>query len=84
MLRYPDTGGEMNDDLPDNVQAIASVLRDARRSRALTQAELAELLGLHRSYLADLEAGRGTLQLRRLVRALNAMGIDLVAVPRSR
>ena len=74
----------MDDEPIDNLQAIANVLRDARRARALTQAELADLLGLHRSYLADLEAGRGTLQLRRLVQALNAMGIDLVAVPRAR
>lgn len=74
----------MGDAPVDNLRAIAELLRDERRRRGLTQAEFAELLGVHRSYLAELEAGRGTLQLRRLVQALNAMGVDLVALPRTR
>jgi len=66
-----------------SLRQISDTLRAERKRRGMTQAEFAELLGVSRPYLSELESGRGTTQLIRLVRALNAVGVDLVAVPRS-
>jgi transcriptional regulator with XRE-family HTH domain len=63
----------------DTLRQIARVLRDERKDRGLTQQEFAALLGVSRPYVSGLESGRGTTQLRRLIQALNAIGVDLVA-----
>jgi transcriptional regulator with XRE-family HTH domain len=41
-------------------------VRDLRRKRGWTQVEFSELLGLDRSYLADLERGKRNVSLRNL------------------
>lgn len=64
------------------LETIAATLRDERRERGLSQEAFAELLGVSRPYLSELESGKGTIQLRRLIRALNAVGVDLVPVKR--
>lgn len=46
------------------------------------QAELAELAGIHRSYLSDLERGRATQQTERLFRVLRRLGLEVVVRPR--
>lgn len=56
---------------------FGKTLAGVRRSRGLTQAQLAELLGVHRSYLAKLESGSDTVELQRLVLALRRLGADL-------
>ena len=62
---------------------IAGILRSERSRRGLTQGDLADFIGVSRTYVAQLESGKGTIQLRRLIEALAAVGVDLVAVPRS-
>ncbi|MBK5221369.1 MAG: helix-turn-helix transcriptional regulator [Acidimicrobiia bacterium] len=66
----------------DTIKLIATTLRDERRRRNLTQEQFADLLGVTRAYLGELESGKGTTHLIRLVRALNAVGVDLVPVRR--
>lgn len=51
-------------------RAIAGV----RSARGLTQAALAERIGIDRGYLARLEAGASQLVLERTLRALRRMG----------
>jgi transcriptional regulator with XRE-family HTH domain len=41
-------------------------VRDLRRKRGWTQVEFSEILGLDRSYLADLERGKRNVSLRNL------------------
>jgi HTH-type transcriptional regulator / antitoxin HipB len=67
----------------DTIQLLATTLREERRRRGLTQEQFADLLGVTRAYLGQLESGKGTTHLNRLVRALNAVGVDLVPVRRS-
>ncbi|MBS2965387.1 helix-turn-helix transcriptional regulator [Actinocrinis puniceicyclus] len=52
-----------------------------RRSRGMTQAQLAEHLGADRTTVVAMEAGRPPGQ-ERFFRAIGWMGYDLVAVPR--
>lgn len=55
--------------------ALGTALRHYRLQAGLSQAELADLTGLNRTYLSALEQGRETEQLRRLFRVLGKLGV---------
>ena len=57
--------------------ALAGVRRDA----GLTQAALAERLGIDRTTVLNMEAGRNP-AINRFIRAFGLFGYDLIAVPR--
>ncbi len=50
----------------------------------MSQAELAERLGLHRSYLSALENGRSNNAMRALMRAFRDLGLEVVVRLRAR
>jgi len=52
-------------------------IAEVRRSRGLTQGQLAELSGLSRSWLAKLEAGRSTPVLEHLLRLTRRLGVTI-------
>lgn len=56
---------------------LGTAIRHYRRQAGLSQAELAELTGLNRTYLSALEQGRETEQLRRLFRVLGQLGVRI-------
>jgi transcriptional regulator with XRE-family HTH domain len=59
---------------PDDLgRALASV----RRSRGVSQGELAAMLDVHRSYIAELEAGGSVQMLERLLRAFKRLGAEV-------
>lgn len=65
-------------DQPFRLYTAASVgpaIRKYREDAGLTQAELAEMAGINRTYLSDLEGGRETEQLRRIIRLLKLLGV---------
>lgn len=57
--------------------SLGAAIRHYRRQAGLSQAELAERTGLHRSYLSALEQGRETEQLRRILRVLKQLGVRM-------
>ena len=57
--------------------SLGAAIRHYRRQAGLSQAELAERTGLHRSYLSALEQGRETEQLRRILRILKQLGVRM-------
>ncbi|MFA7267531.1 MAG: helix-turn-helix domain-containing protein, partial [Candidatus Nanopelagicales bacterium] len=58
---------------------LGAVMKAAREDQQLTQSDLAELLGTDRFYIGDLEAGKPSLQLTRVFRILNSLGVELTA-----
>lgn len=60
---------------------LGAAIRHFRRQAGLTQAELAERAGLHRSYLSSLEKGRETEHLRRLLRVLKHLDVRISIDP---
>lgn len=62
----------------DTPSALGRSLKALRRRRGLTQVELAQRLGLHRSYLSQLENGELSEQVKRVFDVLHALDAQLV------
>ena len=68
---------------PDYRESIGALIRDARRHKGLTQAELAKLLNTSSSLVARIEMGQQSLTLETLARIGEALDSEFVSVGRS-
>ena len=57
--------------------SLGQAIRHYRTEAGLTQAQLAEMTGLQRSYLSELESGKETEQVKRLFRVLRQLGVRM-------
>ncbi len=57
--------------------SLGDAVRHYRTEAGLTQAELAEMTGIQRSYLSELESGKETEQVKRLFRILRHLGVRM-------
>ena len=57
--------------------SLGDAIRHYRKEAGLTQAQLAEMVGLRRSYLSELESGKETEQVKRVVRVLRQLGLRM-------
>ncbi len=57
---------------------VADNLRRMRAEAGLSQEELAELAGFHRTYLSQVERCKNNLSLDSLVSLASALGVDVV------
>ncbi len=65
-------------DQPFRLYSAASLgpaIRRYRKEAGLTQGQLAEMSGLNRTYLSNLEQGKETEQVRRILRVLRLLGV---------
>jgi ribosome-binding protein aMBF1 (putative translation factor) len=68
------------DEQPYRLYTAASIgpaIRHYRKQAGLTQAELADQVGLSVTYLSRLENGQETEQLRRIVKLLKQLGVRM-------
>jgi transcriptional regulator with XRE-family HTH domain len=65
------------------VASLGVRIADERKASGLNQDELASLVGIDRQYLSEIERGKVTRHLARLVAVLDALGLELRAVPRA-
>ena len=57
--------------------SLGAALRHYRQEAGVSQAELAESVGLDRFYLSNLERGKETEHVRRLLRVLKKLGVRM-------
>jgi transcriptional regulator with XRE-family HTH domain len=57
-------------------QRVGRVVRRIRRGRGLSQEQLADVLGVHRTFLGGVERGERNLTLRSVERLAAGLGID--------
>jgi transcriptional regulator with XRE-family HTH domain len=57
--------------------SLGDAIRHYRTEAGLTQEQLAEITGLQRSYLSELETGKETEQLKRIFRVLRQLGVRM-------
>jgi len=58
--------------------SIGDAIRHYRKEAGLTQEQLAEMAGLQRSYLSELESGKETEQVKRVLRVLRQLGVRMM------
>jgi HTH-type transcriptional regulator/antitoxin HipB len=58
-----------------DLNAIGREIRKQRRRHGLRQAELAALSGVGTRFVSDLENGKASLEIGRVVRVLNTVGL---------
>ena len=57
--------------------SLGAALRHYRQEAGVSQADLAESMGLDRFYLSNLERGKETEHVRRLLRVLKKLGVRM-------
>ncbi len=62
--------------------ALGKLLRQAREAMGLTQAAFADAAGVGRRFLSELENGKPTLELGKVMAVCSAAGVDLLAARR--
>lgn len=65
---------------PALVQLLSDNVRAARLARQMSQEELAELCGLHRTYVGSVERGERNATLSTLEVLAEALGVSVVAL----
>jgi len=60
-----------------NVAELGKVIRGARKSKGLTQQKFADLAGVGRRFLSELEQGKQTLEIGKVIKVASAAGIQL-------
>ncbi len=70
-------------DLNSTPEPLAELVRSRRRRAGLSQSELAKLAGVGRRFVSELEAGKPTMQLDRVLAVLLVFGLTLTPAPLS-
>ena len=61
----------------DSTQTLGSLVRDKRKQDKLTQIELAELTGVGVRFLSELENGKPTVQLDKVLHVMMGLGLKI-------
>jgi HTH-type transcriptional regulator / antitoxin HipB len=64
------------------VDDIGRVMRALRRAQGVTQVDLADLAGVGPRFVSEIENGKKTAEIGKVVQVLAALGATLVVVPR--
>ena len=64
------------------IDEIAASIRAARKTKAMTQKELGQRVGLPQSHISKIEKGAVDLQLSSLVEIARALGLEVKLIPR--
>lgn len=68
--------------MTSTAQDLGATVRAARKQQGLDQLLLADLAGVSDRFVRDLEHGKPTVQLREVLRVLDALGLTLQVQPR--
>ncbi|MDK1389361.1 helix-turn-helix transcriptional regulator [Sinorhizobium sp. 8-89] len=61
---------------------LGCIVREAREARNLSQQDFADLAGVGRRFLSELENGKATLEFQKVLKVAHAAGISIFAQPR--
>ncbi|MBK9519298.1 MAG: helix-turn-helix transcriptional regulator [Anaeromyxobacter sp.] len=76
----------LSEDIPygniDSPATLGLLVRRRRRADGLTQAQAAGLCGVGTRFLGELERGKETAELGKVLQVLRGLGLDVAIVPR--
>jgi y4mF family transcriptional regulator len=61
---------------------LGECIKAARKAKKLNQQEIADLAGVGRRFISELENGKPSLEFDKVINVANATGIDLFSKPR--
>lgn len=61
----------------DILTEFGSVIRELRLERQISQEALADICGLHRTYVSDIELGKRNISLENIEKIANALGVSI-------
>ncbi len=61
---------------------LGKILRKKRKAQGLTQGGVAEHCGLSLRFVSEVERGKATAEIGKVIYLLRAVGVDLFAAPR--
>lgn len=67
-----------------NSKTIGTLVRKLRKDQGLTQSEAAGYLNVGTRFLSDLENGKPTVQLEKVLHVLKGLGLKVFAVPKTK
>lgn len=67
-----------------NTSEFASAIRNLRRSKGLTQMDLAARAGVGRQWISDVESGKSTLRFTTVLSLLDALDVELTLQTRAK
>lgn len=65
-----------------SVSDIGSIVRQRRKEMGITQSELSGMAGVGNRFIVDLENGKQTIQLGKVLHLISWLGIELLAKER--
>ena len=65
-----------------DTQSLGDVVRQHRKLQGATQVEFASLCGVGVRFISDLENGKPTIQMGKVLQVLNSLGLEVVLKPR--
>lgn len=65
-----------------SVEALGRLIRMKRRSDGLTQAEAAGLCGVGTRLFSEVERGKASAEVGKVLRIVNGLGLDVTLTPR--
>lgn len=72
-----------SDRIIGSAREIGQLLKERRKQLGFNQQKLADLSGVGRRFISELEAGKPSLEFDRVLQCCKAIGIDLIARQRS-
>lgn len=66
----------------DSISALGRLIRQKRRADGLTQAEAAALCGVGTRFFSEVERGKASAEVGKVLRILGGLGLDVTVAPR--
>ncbi|WP_354043375.1 helix-turn-helix transcriptional regulator [Devosia sp. UYZn731] len=65
-----------------SLDQLGEFVMTRRKAKKLTQQEFADLAGVGRRFVSELESGKPTAEIGKVLKVLNALGIELIVKER--
>jgi y4mF family transcriptional regulator len=79
LAKHPISGDIKSNQPISSPQELGEIIRSRRTANGMNQQQLADLAGVGRRFLSELENGKQSLEFGKVLRVASAIGIDLIA-----
>ncbi|MBF0382060.1 MAG: helix-turn-helix transcriptional regulator [Magnetococcales bacterium] len=82
MVKFPYRNKQERSVAIRSPEDLGLLIREVRKEAKMTQNDVAALLNLGRRFVGEVERGKSSVELGRVLKLLNGMGLDLQVVSR--